>query len=855
MMQNEKKVNDKGSMKEKKSVFKNIGDRLRGRDDRQVRERLAFITRFFLVAAASYLISGAEAPFGVFPLAIALVCSAGRLVFSVVIGILPRFILGEIPIIYIFVCFATLMIRILSELWPRVLAQSVEGGAVVRYKDMPPQKTDVAREANGHRMQMKKSEQMRLLCEPMHVKVLSAALGGVLCGLFLLIEQEYSFYSLWAALSLTVISPFAVVALGGIFGEERYRKEWYRLLSLCIVVALCTYSAAAKTLLGMPMSPFLAMLFTLYLCSDRGMIYGLCVAAACGVAFDLRYVLLLVLSAVLFCLVSSLKRNAGLAAVCASVVVWCYYIGGTEGLVSVLPPMLLAIPFYMLADKYREMMVSSRLDKKQASGIYFAEAVTEKNKNQAVKERLSALSEAFSSLSENFYKLSDRFRRPDALGIGRIAEAAFDDVCSGCRNREMCWGAEYAETLEAIRCVAASLHTYGGADLSCLPDGFSARCLNSDKIISKANASVTEATEKMIGGGKIGLFASNYDDITALLKDALECDGEEYECDMEASEKIYEYLRSLSIDVGGVVVYGKRCRHVVVKGVSVGDGMGGAKAIEICREVEKIIGSPLTDPVFEVCNDGNLMLMYSRPRFRAVCAHGRLPSAELSRGDELYVDPFAKEEDAEMCGDTTDAFITDTSYFYSLISDGMGSGAEAAFTSGVCAMFIEKMLSAGNRADITLRMLNNVIRSENMGCGSECSATVDLLELDLMSGVASFIKSGAAPTYIAREGTVYKISSRTMPVGIIKDADARITKFDTKTGDVIVMISDGCSPDSDDCTWLVEYLCARMPFKIKKEDPSSFCEMLKNELLDEAVKNYPAGRERDDISVSVTLIR
>ena len=225
----------------------------------------------------------------------------------------------------------------------------------------------------------------------------------------------------------------------------------------------------------------------------------------------------------------------------------------------------------------------------------------------------------------------------------------------------------------------------------------------------------------------------------------------------------------------------------------------------------------------------------------------------IKKEDSLYVDPFADCVE-EMCGDTTDAFITETSYFYSLISDGMGSGAEAAFTSGVCAMFIEKMLSAGNRPDITLRMLNNVIRSENMGCGSECSATVDLLELDLMSGVASFIKSGAAPTYVARDGTVYKISSRTMPMGIIKNADAKITKFDTQAGDVIVMISDGCSPDSDDCAWLVEYLCSRMPFKADSDSASELCEKLKNEILELAVKNYPEGRERDDISVSVTLV-
>jgi len=169
-------------------------------------------------------------------------------------------------------------------------------------------------------------------------------------------------------------------------------------------------------------------------------------------------------------------------------------------------------------------------------------------------------------------------------------------------------------------------------------------------------------------------------------------------------------------------------------------------------------------------------------------------------------------------------------------------------------MFIQKMLMAGNRIDITLRMLNNVIRSENMGCGSECSATVDLFELDLMSGAASFVKSGAAPTYIARQGTVYKVSSRTMPVGIIKEADARITRFDTKKGDVIVMISDGCCHDSEDCPWLVEYLCDLSSGKKAIDAGQSVCESLKDEILKEAINNFPEGVEKDDISVSVIMV-
>jgi stage II sporulation protein E len=284
-------------------------------------------------------------------------------------------------------------------------------------------------------------------------------------------------------------------------------------------------------------------------------------------------------------------------------------------------------------------------------------------------------------------------------------------------------------------------------------------------------------------------------------------------------------------------------------------------------EVSKIVGVELGEPCFEVGKDGNVMIMHSRPAIRAHCAHGRSPAREgavknraESDGEAIDMSNLFSEDIDDTCGDTTGAFITDMSYFYSLISDGMGSGSEAAFTSNVCAMFIEKMLSAGNRADITLRMLNNVIRSENLGLGSECSATVDLFELDLMSGAASFIKSGAAPTYVARGGTVYKISSRTMPVGIIKDADARITRFDTQKGDLIVLMSDGCCPDSEDCAWLVEYLCAYAKKNVRAkavrlgENKDELCESIRDEILSLAVKSFPADRPLDDISVSVVLI-
>ena len=87
-----------------------------------------------------------------------------------------------------------------------------------------------------------------------------------------------------------------------------------------------------------------------------------------------------------------------------------------------------------------------------------------------------------------------------------------------------------------------------------------------------------------------------------------------------------------------------------------------------------------------------------------------------------------------------------------LLSDGMGSGKMASLASEVSAMFLDKMLSAGAGLEITLRMLNHILRA-NTG---EVSTTVDLCELDRVTGEVKFVKSGAAPSYVIRGDSLFK---------------------------------------------------------------------------------------------------
>ncbi len=112
------------------------------------------------------------------------------------------------------------------------------------------------------------------------------------------------------------------------------------------------------------------------------------------------------------------------------------------------------------------------------------------------------------------------------------------------------------------------------------------------------------------------------------------------------------------------------------------------------------------------------------------------------------------------------------------------------------------MLSAGNSDETSLKLLNRMVTMRE----EECSASVDLLTFDLCYGRACFMKSGAAASYVRRDGNLFRMRSRTVPLGIIEEVDAERTAFETREGDVIIMLTDGVSQTSEDAPWLIELL-------------------------------------------------
>jgi stage II sporulation protein E len=121
------------------------------------------------------------------------------------------------------------------------------------------------------------------------------------------------------------------------------------------------------------------------------------------------------------------------------------------------------------------------------------------------------------------------------------------------------------------------------------------------------------------------------------------------------------------------------------------------------------------------------------------------------------------------------------------------------------------MLSSGGVSKELIELLNGFLLARMQKNISECSATLDLFELDLMNGRASVYKCGAAPSYIYRRGRLFKMRSQSMPIGILNEVDLKKFELELSRGDVIVIVSDGVTGEGSECPWLFDLLAQNLP--------------------------------------------
>lgn len=620
-----------------------------------------------------------------------------------------------------------------------------------------------------------------LFGEAVGYRVLTASVCAFALSLCFLLGDGFLYYDLFGLFISSAIAPIAAFLLVGFFEEKGIRKE----IGQLGVFALCVHGAASLTLYGVSLAAFGALFITFYVSQRHGFLRGLVSAVVLGLIYSPPLALAFVFAALLSGVFMRLSPSLACFASFFGAVAWGFFVKGIYALDGFFAGVLSACVLYSVFARVSAKEVAKTESVKKEAGERLCRVLEESELDSVrlgeMNRRMSAIGGALEEISAFFEEM--KMKLPGRGELLRICRDAFESSCAGCPELDRC-RAE-GKTDGAVHRFSALLESGRRLELKDADEELLGRCTRLPDILDEINYN-SGAVERELGNRAP---APDYKALSGLMSKTMEENGE-FCIDGELSKMLCDRLESEKIGELGVFVYGKRRRTVYIK----------AKDTETLESVKERVLDAVEETVpFSVDREQAGVTRSAGGGVMKVSEARRLGVSCVTRQQR------AKDEE-EFCGDSMEQWENREERFFSLISDGMGSGREASAVARICTKFISSMLEAGEMNEELLLLLNGFLCTGYEGSLKECSATVDIMEIDLISGETEFFKSGAAPSYVFRDGSLFKLRSRTMPIGILDETDTKRFNFKLSEGDVVVMISDGVTGGREECPWLFDLL-------------------------------------------------
>ncbi len=693
------------------------------------------------LGGAGFLLACAEIYFSASPFGIAWLCASPRGIPYILSGVLLSALMrGEEALVFSLSALFAVGLRVL-----------------VRCAIEPPRNQRISEALFG---------------ESTYLRMATSAVAAFAVGFYRAFVGGFYLYDLGGCITSTVVAPVATALFMPLFAEnseqlpERDTSAGKILNQSAYFALLFSLTVAASRFEFTGLSPVHIAITSsiLYTVRTRGASRGIAAGALCGAVAGLDYALLYAVGAAGASLFMNLSILAAATAIPISGALRSVFFSDAEGFITLFPSQVAGLAVFCLISLFGERLEFSAENAEEADSA--------PAKPAGSRERMRELAEAFSGLADSFSELAKTRRRPTEGEMRAACDKVCDKVCLKCHNRNLCWNLEYASTLDIISKICVAVSGKGYVETSDLPEYMRKRCPFLDDITDGVNTAATELIRECLEDGRLSGFSADYRAVSAALAEAVSEDQRENTEDIERTERVRRILRDAGIRFSSVTAVGKR--RIVIRAENVNLARSNLKAAELRKSLEKAVGCLLGPPMLSPHNGGMCLEFVTRRRFSVSFGAAR-SSAE--KGDP--------------CGDNICRIDNGEDYFYAVICDGMGQGSRAAFASGVSVGFLKQMLMAKMSVETSLSVLNAWLRADR----EECSVSIDILKIDLLTGKAAIYKSGAAASYLRRGRDVFPIESEGFPVGILKQTAAIRTDIDLRAGDVIMMGSDGIDPD------------------------------------------------------------
>lgn len=621
--------------------------------------------------------------------------------------------------------------------------------------------------------------------KPWFIPAVAAAVSGFV-GIVFVAGQGFSVFALMLYLTELVLIAGSGYFYTLVFGEQS--EGITRAVSLLVLVSTLLLAISPLTWFGiLRPARIIAGVFVLYTASrsGAGMASGAGLATGCAIDMSLGYPYFSMCYG-LSGFVAGVFKNTGkfITAVSyvlmgAVTVLWA----GTDTLrlAAALETFMASVIFMLLPMKTGAKIMHETpepLGKRTESAP---------RAQEYARRRLQQGSLAFRELYSALSGVFDKPRNDE--DVASVFDRTAAELCRHCHMRGVCWDREMSNTYQALSDASGALAREGRVKPTNFPSYFSSRCVQFTRFIRHANDEMTLLLSRRRYNARLRenrvQICHQYSEMSKILSKLAEEISTELVFDEEAERRLSRELANYSIPLRVTVLNTPEgVRRVEIEGRGAGALLAAEREL-LLEKVSAAVGYVVGMPEQATTPDGDKLIFTEIEALKAtigIASH--------------------KKQGQSVSGDSGTWFKTSDGKVHMLLSDGMGSGAEAERQSAQAVRLLERFLRAGIEPKTALRTLNSalVLRGEEE---TEGFVTIDMSIVDLRKGMAKLYKQGASPTYIKRGSRVSRVGGKAMPMGLGLDNPESVDPvlIRTEPGDILVMMSDGVG-DNDERPWL-----------------------------------------------------
>ena len=348
---------------------KKVREGSKGEAEKKWRGRAVRFGEELLWGCAAWLLGQASLLFGTYPLGLALLCGSARHTVSILVGLILTSLSNlNTPLIYICTYAVAAIVRVVVSM----TLDDPEASFDLSFSLKKKLKVEGEREkkvvTRFHLLQSAIKEEegvygkLMLVYHTMRdafsehttLRLCTASVSALIISLYRIISNGFRFYDLFAALFAVLFTPI-VALLYSVITERKKKEKLISMVAGGIFLFSLVYAAKSVTLLSFPLSPILALFFTLFFCGKDSAVIGIGTSLLCGIAYDPMHAPAFLLAALVYLFFHHMgKESTAILLSVASSVVWSVYVGGATMLFSSLPAALLAGSAYTIWQKLLE---------------------------------------------------------------------------------------------------------------------------------------------------------------------------------------------------------------------------------------------------------------------------------------------------------------------------------------------------------------------------------------------------------------------------------------------------------------------------------------------------------------------